>query len=72
MSKWDHLQEGFKEKVNDLTRMYPKATYAALVNFISQIPDTKPSIQRSQTAMNSLPNKLALEDNFGASNINGQ
>jgi hypothetical protein len=35
MSKWDHIQEGFKDKVNDIARMYPKATYSALVNFIS-------------------------------------
>jgi hypothetical protein len=34
IAKWDNIQEGFKEKVTEVSRKYPKATKAALNSFI--------------------------------------
>ena len=35
VSKWDNIQDEFKEKVNEVARKFPKANYAALISFIS-------------------------------------
>lgn len=44
VSKWDNIQEQFKEKVQEVARKYPKANYQALVSFINLLPETKKSL----------------------------
>jgi len=35
VSRWDNLQEEFKEKVAEVQRKFPKATLAALTSFMA-------------------------------------
>ena len=37
LSKWGNLQEDFSERVQDVQRKFPKATYSTLSTFIGQL-----------------------------------
>eukprot|EP00350_Pseudokeronopsis_sp_OXSARD2_P007645 CAMPEP_0170568250 /NCGR_PEP_ID=MMETSP0211-20121228/81043_1 /TAXON_ID=311385 /ORGANISM="Pseudokeronopsis sp., Strain OXSARD2" /LENGTH=92 /DNA_ID=CAMNT_0010890023 /DNA_START=278 /DNA_END=555 /DNA_ORIENTATION=+ len=54
----DNFQEEFKEKVQEVSRKYPKATLAALNNFISLIQDTNP---HKQNTMNKKASSVSLD-----------